>query len=232
MRIRPPEFETSIYDANRRRRPPCAAAARCRRKFVSGQLDEENPFVQNSSVLLVQADEGVSVLVVDRIGDIYRSLPRRADVIVTTVGARHKCQQGSGFEPPIGYVLCLIRVHVVSWFGRHHLRGEPLRNDQFWSFSCFGLQCPTSRLLPHRKVPLEDLIYTSCTDPIPQPAAARNPRLHQPSAVTHLFYAYLTVDCDDIIADVIIADPSTDSADVTAANPSCCLLILLTSSSP
>ncbi|KZV17491.1 hypothetical protein F511_10878 [Dorcoceras hygrometricum] len=29
----------------------------------------------------------------DRIGDIYRNLPRRADVIVTTVGARHKCQQ-------------------------------------------------------------------------------------------------------------------------------------------
>ncbi|KZV13844.1 hypothetical protein F511_44933 [Dorcoceras hygrometricum] len=78
-----------------------AAAARRRRKFVSGQLDEKNPFMQNSSVLLVQADEGVSVLVVDRIGDIYRSLPRRADVIVTTVGARHKCQQGSGFEPPI-----------------------------------------------------------------------------------------------------------------------------------
>ncbi|KZV48128.1 hypothetical protein F511_20509 [Dorcoceras hygrometricum] len=59
----------------------------------SGRFDEENPFVQNSSVLLVQADEGVSFLVVDRIGDIYRSLPRRADVIVTTVGARHKCQQ-------------------------------------------------------------------------------------------------------------------------------------------
>ncbi|KZV43896.1 hypothetical protein F511_34951 [Dorcoceras hygrometricum] len=55
----------------------------------------------------------------------------------------------------------------------------------------FGLQCPTSPLLPHRKVPLEDLIYTSCTDPIPQPAAARTPRLHQPSAVTHLFYAYV-----------------------------------------
>ncbi|KZV46896.1 hypothetical protein F511_36034 [Dorcoceras hygrometricum] len=86
----------------RRRRPPCvAAAARRRRKFVSGQFDEENPFVQNLSVLLVHADKGVSVLVVDRIGDIYRSLPRRADVIVTTVGARHKCQQGSGFEPPM-----------------------------------------------------------------------------------------------------------------------------------
>ncbi|KZV14126.1 hypothetical protein F511_44358 [Dorcoceras hygrometricum] len=39
------------------------------------------------------ADEGVSFLVVDRIGDIYRNLPRRADVIVTTVGARHKYQQ-------------------------------------------------------------------------------------------------------------------------------------------
>ncbi|KZV45840.1 hypothetical protein F511_32276 [Dorcoceras hygrometricum] len=70
-----------------------AAAARRRRKFVSGQFDEEKPFVLISSVLLVQADEGVLFLVVDRIGDIYRNLPRRADVIVTTVGARHKCQQ-------------------------------------------------------------------------------------------------------------------------------------------
>ncbi|KZV38559.1 hypothetical protein F511_27584 [Dorcoceras hygrometricum] len=76
----------------RRRRPPCAAA-RLRRKIVSGQFDEENPFVLISSVLLVQADKGVLFLVVDRIGDIYRNLPRRADVIVTTVGARHKCQQ-------------------------------------------------------------------------------------------------------------------------------------------
>ncbi|KZV54231.1 hypothetical protein F511_36439 [Dorcoceras hygrometricum] len=32
----------------------------------------------------------------------------------------------------------------------------------------------------------------------------------------------LTADFDDITADVIIADPSTDSADVTAADPSCC----------
>ncbi|KZV50613.1 hypothetical protein F511_14616 [Dorcoceras hygrometricum] len=83
--------------------PPRAAAAapRLRRKIVSGQFNEENPFVLISSVLLVQADEGVSFLVVDRIGDFYRNLPRRADVIVTTVGARHKCQQGSGFEPPM-----------------------------------------------------------------------------------------------------------------------------------
>ncbi|KZV41782.1 hypothetical protein F511_17151 [Dorcoceras hygrometricum] len=70
-----------------------AAVARLRRKIVSGQLDEENPFVLISSVLLVQADEGISFLVVDRIGDIYRNLPRRSDVIVTTVGARYKCQQ-------------------------------------------------------------------------------------------------------------------------------------------
>ncbi|KZV40814.1 hypothetical protein F511_19641 [Dorcoceras hygrometricum] len=81
-----------------------AAAAALRRRRLApppprvagirfGQFDEENPFVHNSSVLLVQADEGVSVLVVDRIGDIYHSLHRRADVIVTTVGARHKCQQ-------------------------------------------------------------------------------------------------------------------------------------------
>ncbi|KZV29076.1 hypothetical protein F511_42778 [Dorcoceras hygrometricum] len=43
-----------------------------------------------SSVLLVKADEGVSFLVVDRIGDFYRNLPRRADVIVTTVGGRRR----------------------------------------------------------------------------------------------------------------------------------------------
>ncbi|KZV55819.1 hypothetical protein F511_20884 [Dorcoceras hygrometricum] len=73
-----------------------AAAARLRRKIISGQFDEENPFVLISSVFLVHADEGVSFLVVDRIGDIYRNLPRRADVIVTTVGARHKCQQAGG----------------------------------------------------------------------------------------------------------------------------------------
>ncbi|KZV28149.1 hypothetical protein F511_27626 [Dorcoceras hygrometricum] len=85
----------SLLSKSRRRRPPCAAAAaaRLRRKIVSGQFDEDNPFVLISSVLLVQADEGVSFLVMDRIGDIYHNLPRRADVIVTTVGAMHKCQQ-------------------------------------------------------------------------------------------------------------------------------------------
>ncbi|KZV30283.1 hypothetical protein F511_34299 [Dorcoceras hygrometricum] len=65
-------------------RPPppllehAAAAADRRRKIVSGQFDEENPFVLISSALLVQPDEGVSDLVVDRIGVNYRNLPRRA----------------------------------------------------------------------------------------------------------------------------------------------------------
>ncbi|KZV55323.1 syntaxin-43-like [Dorcoceras hygrometricum] len=84
--------------------PPRVAGTR------SGQFDEENPFVHNLSVLLVQADKGISVLVVDRIGYIYRSLPRRADVIVTTVGARHKCQQGSGLNP-----LCM-SIIVIEFF--------------------------------------------------------------------------------------------------------------------
>ncbi|KZV55441.1 hypothetical protein F511_36081 [Dorcoceras hygrometricum] len=118
-RIRPPEFETSIYDAKYHVSlcaPPlpspkaaAAAAARLRRKIVSGHFDEENPFVLISSVLLVQADEGVSFLVVDRIGDIYRNLPRRADVIVTTVGARHKCQQeleNRNFDSAAGPLPC------------------------------------------------------------------------------------------------------------------------------
>ncbi|KZV29963.1 hypothetical protein F511_23768 [Dorcoceras hygrometricum] len=101
--------------------PPSAAAAAA--GICSGQLDEENPSTPISSSLLVQADEGVSLPVMDLID--------------------------------------------------------------------FGLQCPTSPLLPPRKVPLEDLIYTSCTDPILQPTAGRTPRLYQPSAVTHLFYAYV-----------------------------------------
>ncbi|KZV20795.1 hypothetical protein F511_45045 [Dorcoceras hygrometricum] len=62
-----------------RRRPRAAAAATDRRrKSVSGQFDEENPFVLISSGLLVQPDEGVSDLVVDRIGVNYRNLPRRS----------------------------------------------------------------------------------------------------------------------------------------------------------
>ncbi|KZV41234.1 hypothetical protein F511_41338 [Dorcoceras hygrometricum] len=48
------------------------------RKSVSGQFDEENLFVLISSVLLVQPDEGVSDLVMDRIGVNYSNLPRRA----------------------------------------------------------------------------------------------------------------------------------------------------------
>ncbi|KZV25829.1 hypothetical protein F511_12236 [Dorcoceras hygrometricum] len=85
----PPPSILSKAAAARRAPPPPPRVAGIR----SGQFDEENPFVQNLSVLLVQDHKGVLVLVVDRIGDIYRSLPRRADVIVTTVGARHKCHQ-------------------------------------------------------------------------------------------------------------------------------------------
>ncbi|KZV30190.1 hypothetical protein F511_37708 [Dorcoceras hygrometricum] len=78
-----PEFTNaaslSRISRRRRRLPRAAAAAADRRlKIVSGQFDEENPFVLISSALLVQPDEGVSDLVVDRIGVNYRNLPRRA----------------------------------------------------------------------------------------------------------------------------------------------------------
>ncbi|KZV13643.1 hypothetical protein F511_45187 [Dorcoceras hygrometricum] len=55
-----------------------AAAAVFAGKLVSDQLDVENPFVLISSGLLVQPDEGVSDLVMDRIGvttAIYREEP-------------------------------------------------------------------------------------------------------------------------------------------------------------
>ncbi|KZV36792.1 hypothetical protein F511_12288 [Dorcoceras hygrometricum] len=56
--------------------PPRAAAAAAvfAGKIVSGQLDEENPFMLISSGLLVQPDEGVSDLVADRIGVKYHLL--------------------------------------------------------------------------------------------------------------------------------------------------------------
>ncbi|KZV33785.1 hypothetical protein F511_30297 [Dorcoceras hygrometricum] len=62
--------------------------------FSSGQLDVENPFVLISSGLLVQPDEGVSDLVVDRIGDNLPESTEKSRIIVITVGARHKCQRG------------------------------------------------------------------------------------------------------------------------------------------
>ncbi|KZV50732.1 hypothetical protein F511_09259 [Dorcoceras hygrometricum] len=65
----------------------------------SGRFDEENPFVQNSSVLLVQPDEGVSVLVMDRIGDYLPQSTEKSRVLVIPVGARHKCQQDVGQIP-------------------------------------------------------------------------------------------------------------------------------------
>ncbi|KZV54307.1 ent-kaur-16-ene synthase, chloroplastic [Dorcoceras hygrometricum] len=73
--------------------PPRVAGIR------SGRFDEENPFVQNSSVLLVQPDEGVSVLVVDRIGDYLPQSTEKSQVLVIPVGARHKCQQARMDSP-------------------------------------------------------------------------------------------------------------------------------------
>ncbi|KZV23386.1 hypothetical protein F511_09131 [Dorcoceras hygrometricum] len=45
------------------------------------------------AALLVQPDEGVSVLVVDRIGDNLPQSTEKSRILVIPVGARHKCQQ-------------------------------------------------------------------------------------------------------------------------------------------
>ncbi|KZV27638.1 hypothetical protein F511_42830 [Dorcoceras hygrometricum] len=78
--------------------PPRAAAdaAVFAGKIVSGQFDEENPFVLISSRLLVQPNEGVSDLVMDRIGDNLPQSTEKSWIIVIPVGARHKCQQVPG----------------------------------------------------------------------------------------------------------------------------------------
>ncbi|KZV50392.1 hypothetical protein F511_36455 [Dorcoceras hygrometricum] len=79
-----------LYTSRRLAPPPPRVAG-----IRSGRFDEENPFVQNSSALLVQPDEGVSVLVVDRIGDYLPQSIEKSRVLAIPVGARHKCQQGN-----------------------------------------------------------------------------------------------------------------------------------------
>ncbi|KZV19776.1 hypothetical protein F511_18775 [Dorcoceras hygrometricum] len=83
-----PEFRPSLLS-----HAAAAAAAIFAGKLVSGQLDVENPFVLISSGLLVHPDEGVSDLVVDRIGDNLPQSTEKSRIIVITVGARHKCQR-------------------------------------------------------------------------------------------------------------------------------------------
>ncbi|KZV51019.1 hypothetical protein F511_31995 [Dorcoceras hygrometricum] len=100
-------------NSRRRRRRPRAAAADLRRKFVSGQFDEENPFVLISSALLVQPDEGVSVMVVDRIDDYLPQSTEKSRVLVIPVGARHKCQQAGG-RIRIPNTIDLIQVSTIK----------------------------------------------------------------------------------------------------------------------
>ncbi|KZV15673.1 hypothetical protein F511_32301 [Dorcoceras hygrometricum] len=68
---RPQPPSSQIAAAGRRRPPPPPPSSP---EIHSGQFDEENPSVQISSGLLVQADEGVSYSVVDLIGVIYRNI--------------------------------------------------------------------------------------------------------------------------------------------------------------
>ncbi|KZV49874.1 HEAT repeat,HECT-domain isoform 1 [Dorcoceras hygrometricum] len=86
MRIRPPELETSICDAKYRVSlppPPPPLDRTC-----SDQLFEEFPSVLISLGLLVQADEGTLLPVMDLIRRFYRRLPTRASFPVILVGAR------------------------------------------------------------------------------------------------------------------------------------------------
>ncbi|KZV15737.1 hypothetical protein F511_08933 [Dorcoceras hygrometricum] len=56
-------------------KPPSAPPPLFVGKSFPAKFDEENPSTPISSVLLVQADEGVSHLVVDRIDVVYHNLP-------------------------------------------------------------------------------------------------------------------------------------------------------------
>ncbi|KZV48599.1 hypothetical protein F511_27918 [Dorcoceras hygrometricum] len=92
---------------SRRRRAPPAAAANFAGKR-SGLVFEEYPFVLISSGLLVQPDEGVSNLVVDRIGVNYRNLPRRAGFL------KHRLEPGTSaskvaiLKRPMNDDICIV----------------------------------------------------------------------------------------------------------------------------
>ncbi|KZV25528.1 hypothetical protein F511_23240 [Dorcoceras hygrometricum] len=96
--------------------PPTRRRRRHRRsspEIVSGQFDEENPFVLISSALLVQPDEGVSDLVVDRIGDNLPQSTEKCRILVIPVGARHRCQQGNPLKNPMNVI-------EAQNFGKNH----------------------------------------------------------------------------------------------------------------
>ncbi|KZV17969.1 hypothetical protein F511_31592 [Dorcoceras hygrometricum] len=57
-------------------------------KLVSAQLDVENPFVLISSGLLVQSDEGVSDLVVDRIGVTTAIYREESELLIITLDSK------------------------------------------------------------------------------------------------------------------------------------------------
>ncbi|KZV18206.1 Cytoplasmic dynein heavy chain [Dorcoceras hygrometricum] len=73
--------------------------------------------MQNSSMLLVQPDEGVSVLVVDRIGDYPPQSTEKSRVLVIPVGARHKCHQAVRLDVGRRWPRWA-RADGASWFGR------------------------------------------------------------------------------------------------------------------
>ncbi|KZV34113.1 hypothetical protein F511_42092 [Dorcoceras hygrometricum] len=78
-----------------------------------------------SSALLVQPDEGVSVLVVDWIGDYLPQYTKKSRVLVIPVGARHKCQQDRKQNREASRRAAALRGgdhHIARalWRARHH----------------------------------------------------------------------------------------------------------------
>ncbi|KZV53923.1 hypothetical protein F511_16035 [Dorcoceras hygrometricum] len=92
--LQPPYYtlgRPSSPSTSRRLAPPCAAAV-CRHlrdRTCFDHRDEGFPYVLNSSVRLVQADEGVLIPVVDLIKRIYRRLQFKSQISLRIlVGAR------------------------------------------------------------------------------------------------------------------------------------------------
>ncbi|KZV33284.1 hypothetical protein F511_05407 [Dorcoceras hygrometricum] len=124
----------------------------------------------------------------DRIGDIYRNLPRRADVIVTTVGARHKCQQDmpprrtTNRQTEQGSTIdCVLNAAGSRRASTRDNEKAPrvgyyTRNQQREFITHLLVYVPMR--IPYAPAGL--LMYrlvVDDVDPIPQPAAVRTPRL-------------------------------------------------------
>ncbi|KZV20972.1 hypothetical protein F511_36983 [Dorcoceras hygrometricum] len=116
-----------LSTSRRRRHAPSPPSPLFAGKSFPAKFDEENPSAPISSVLIVQADEGVSHLVVDRIDVVYRNLPI-VFLFFRCLTGRHDPDPNSGIRAKVFgsqdrralvAAVCHTMAHVCRWVLPH-----------------------------------------------------------------------------------------------------------------